>query len=281
MDTIEINGPNALQIEFWNGQAGTHWSERDDQMSSMLRPLGAEAIASAAPRAGEWALDIGCGCGDTSLQLAQTGAAVWGIDISGPMLSRAKERAKELELDNVSFSQTDASTQALTPDHDLVVSRFGAMFFADPTAAFRNLRTGLSPEGRLCFLCWQPPGTNPWMSIAGAAVLPFLTPPETPPDPRAPGPFAFADKDHVAQILGDAGFNSIDIRSVTADVHIADNLDDAMEIQSKVGPLARALGELEGEKREQAVAAARVALSAHITEDGLNLGAACWLVCAR
>ena len=276
-----MTNSNAEQIEYWNTKAGPTWVESQARVDQMLAPLTAILLEQAAAKDGERVLDVGCGCGDTSLQLAQTGAAVWGIDISAPMLGRAKERAKERGLDNVAFSQTDASTQKLTPDHDLIVSRFGVMFFADPTAAFRNLHTGLSPEGRLCFLCWQPPRANPWMSISGKAIQPFLTPPETPPDPRAPGPFAFAEKDYVAQVLGDAGFREIDLRSVTVDVHIADNLDDAVESQSRIGPMARALAELKGEKKDQAVAAARAALSAHVTRDGLDLGAACWLVTAR
>jgi len=276
-----MTNANADQIEYWNSEAGRTWVESQARVDRMLEPLTAILLEGAAAREGERVLDVGCGCGDTSLQLAQRGAAVWGIDISGPMLARAEERAKELGLDNVAFSQADASTQTLTPDHDLIVSRFGVMFFADPTAAFRNLHSGLSPKGRLCFLCWQPPGANPWMSSTGAAIQPFLAPPETPPDPRAPGPFAFADKDYVAQILSDAGSTGIEIRSVTADVHIGDNLDDAIESQSRIGPMARALAELEGETRDQAVAAARDALSPHVTEDGLNLGASCWLVSGR
>ena len=276
-----MTNSNVEQVEYWNNKAGHTWVESQARVDRMLEPLTAILLERAAAQDGERVLDVGCGCGDTSLQVGQTGAAVWGIDLSGPMLARARERAKELELDNVVFSQTDASTQVLTPDHDLIVSRFGVMFFADPTAAFINLRSGLSPEGRLCFLCWQPPRANPWMSISGAAIQPFLTPPETPPDPRAPGPFAFADKDYVAQTLSDAGFVAIDIRSVTADVHVGDDLDDALESQSRIGPMARALAELDGEEREQAIAAARDALSAHVTKDGLDLGAACWLVYAR
>ena len=276
-----MTNSNVEQVEYWNNKAGHTWVESQARVDRMLEPLTAILLERAAAQDGERVLDVGCGCGDTSLQVGQTGAAVWGIDLSGPMLARARERAKELELDNVVFSQTDASTQALTPDNDLIVSRFGVMFFADPTAAFINLHSGLSPEGRLCFLCWQPPRANPWMSISGAAIQPFLTPPETPLDPRAPGPFAFADKDYVAQVLSDAGFVATDIRSVTADVHIGDDLEDALESQSRIGPMARALAELDGEEREQAIAAARDALSAHVTKDGLDLGAACWLVYAR
>lgn len=276
-----MSSSNAEQIEYWNEKAGPTWVESQERVDRMLTPLTAILMERAAARRGERVLDVGCGCGDTSLQLASAGAAVWGIDISGPMLARAEERARKLGLDNVSFSQTDASTQSLTPDHDLIISRFGVMFFSDPTEAFRNLHRGMAPGARLCFLCWQPPRENPWMAVSGAALQPFLQPPETPPDPRAPGPFAFSDEDYLAQILGDAGFSEVDIRSTTADVHIGDDLDDAIDSQSRIGPMARALAELEGEQRERAIAAARAALSPYVTESGLDLGAACWLVYAR
>jgi len=272
---------NAEQIEYWNKTAGQTWVESQARTDAMLAPLSEILLEKAAASEGERVIDVGCGCGETSLRMAQAGAAVWGIDVSAPMLVRAKERARELGLENVAFSETDASTQALTPDHDLILSRFGVMFFSDPTAAFSNLRTGLAPSGRLCFLCWQPPQKNPWMAIGGAAVQPFLTPPEVAPDPRAPGPFAFADAEYLEGILSGAGFKGIEIEPVGAQVHIGDDLEDAMEAQSRIGPVSRAIKELEGEVQEKALVAVREALVPHVTKAGLDLGAACWLVTAR
>ena len=268
---------NAEQVDYWNGQAGATWVESQERMDEMLAPLTQPLLDAAAVTANERVIDVGCGCGDTSLQLAQSGAAVWGVDISEPMLDRARQRAGSLNLTNASFSTADAATAELTPDHDLVFSRFGVMFFSDPTAAFKNLRSGLNDGGRLCFLCWQPPRNNPWMATAGAAIQPFLPEPETPPDPRAPGPFAFADVDYLNGILSDAGFNNIDIAPLTAELHLADTLDEAIEFQQRIGPLARALAELEGAAQQQALDAARNALAEHMTDAGLNLGAACWL----
>ncbi len=269
---------NAQQIEYWNTNAGPTWVESQEKMDRMLRPVTKLLLDRAKVKAGERVLDVGCGCGDTSIQLVQAGAAVSGIDISEPMLARAKERAKALGLSDVTFQQADAAMQTFAPIHDLIVSRFGVMFFDGPDAAFRNLRTGLSPTGRLCFVCWQPMLKNPWITTAGAAVQPFLTPPETPPDPRAPGPFSLADENDLRSVLSQAGLAEIELEAVDLELHLADDLDEAMAMQSKIGPLARALTELEGEKQQQAAAAARAALSEKMTDTGLDLAAAVWVV---
>lgn len=281
MANTESDRPNAQQIEYWNTNAGPTWVESQESMDEMLAPVTQALLNRCDVQKDERVLDVGCGCGDTSVQLGQAGAAVWGIDISEPMLGRAKERAKALGLSKVAFAKTDAATQDLTPDHDLIVSRFGVMFFDDPEAAFRNLRAGLSPSGRLCFICWQPMANNPWVTTAGAAVAPFLAPPETPPDPHAPGPFALADRDRLRGILEGAGFAGIEIESVELTLHLADDLDEAMAMQTRIGPVARAIKELEGETQVQALAAARSALDEKMTDQGLRLGAACWLVHAR
>ncbi len=270
---------NAEQVEYWNGQAGATWVEAQERMDAMLAPLSSIALERAAAQAGERAIDIGCGCGATTLALADSGASVWGVDISAPMLARARERAAGRE--NVAFSEADAATQTYTPDHQLIFSRFGVMFFADPFAAFANIRSALTPDGRMVFLCWQAPRENPWMAIAGRALQPYLPEPEEPLDPRAPGPFAFADETYLRDILGRAGFTDVQMEDVRVDLHIGDSLDAAMSAQSEIGPAARALAELDGEQREAALQAARDALAPHVTETGLDLGAATWLVSAR
>lgn len=270
---------NAEQINYWNGQAGETWVQAAAQTDRLLDPISQIAIERAAVVAGERVIDVGCGCGTTSLELADAGAQVWGVDVSEPMLALAKKRAGV--RDELAFSLGDAAEQAFTPDHQLVFSRFGVMFFDEPAAAFANIRTGLVRGGRLCFVCWQAPRDNPWMSIGGQAVAPFLPKPDSPVDPRAPGPFAFADKGYLRSILQVAGFSQIRIEGITPTLHLADNLDEAMEFQGRVGPVARVLAELEGDAKAQALDAARAALAEQVTEDGINLGAACWLVTAR
>jgi SAM-dependent methyltransferase len=270
---------NHAQIDYWNGKAGRTWAEAQERMDIMLRPVTEALLQQANVVPGMRVIDVGCGCGDTSLALAREGAQVWGIDISEPMLAVAKARARN--LDNITFAQSDAAAQSFTADHDLVMSRFGVMFFADPEAAFSNLHSALNKGGSLCFVCWQPPRLNPWMAIAGKAVQPFLPAPETEPDPRAPGPFAFADRDYLHGILDQAGFADIQIESLTPTLHLADNLDDGMRFLQEIGPLARAIAELEDDPRDEALAAARESLSEHLGDTGLDLGAACWLVQAQ
>ncbi|MBY0401072.1 class I SAM-dependent methyltransferase [Myxococcota bacterium] len=272
---------NDEQIEYWNGKAGQTWVRSMDRIDGMMVPVTEALLERAAPKAGERAIDVGCGCGSTALELLRRGALVFGIDVSEPMLALAKERAKAEGFQGFAFKRADAATQPLTPDHELVLSRFGVMFFAQPVEAFRNIRTGMTPGGRLCFVCWQSMAENAWMSTAGQAVVPFLTKPATAPDPRAPGPFAFADRDYLRGILEAAGFASIEIEDFRPKLHVGDDLDQAMAFQKDIGPVARALAELEGETREQALAAARAALARHLGPKGIDLGAACWLVSAR
>ena len=270
---------NAEQIDYWNGQAGETWVQAAAQTDRLLAPISELAIQRAAVQPGERVVDVGCGCGTTSLELADAGAQVWGVDVSEPMLALATKRAGV--RDDLRFSVGDAAEQAFTPDHQLVFSRFGVMFFDEPAAAFANIRTGLVRGGRLCFVCWQAPRENPWMSIGGQAVAPFLPQPQTPIDPRAPGPFAFADKGYLRSILQVAGFSQIRIESIKPTLHLADSLDEAMEFQGRIGPVSRVLGELEGETKAKALEAARAALAEQLTPEGINLGAACWLVTAR
>ena len=156
-------GANAAQSELWNGDLGRKWAEEQDDLDKMLAPLGLGGIAKANFRPGENVVDIGCGCGATSLAIAEKirpGGRVLGIDISAPMLERAQARAAS--IDNAMFALADASVHKFAPSSaDVIFSRFGVMFFADPTAAFANIRTALKPGGRACLVVWRPVKENP------------------------------------------------------------------------------------------------------------------------
>ena len=266
---------NEEQKEFWNGPAGDVWVEAQEIMDRMLSPLSDAALSAAAPLSGERVIDIGCGCGATTLAIAESGASVWGVDISAPMVARA--RARTAELDNVTFSVNDASTADYNAEHHLIFSRFGVMFFDDPKAAFSNLRSALVGGGRLAFVCWQSPEKNPFMSVAGRAAQPFL-PESEPQDPCAPGPFAFADPHWIEEVLDNAGFSDVNITSLNPHLAVGKTLDESMYFQARVGPLARALSELDESLQAEAKQAVRDALSGYETDDGVILPAAAWLV---
>jgi SAM-dependent methyltransferase len=272
---------NADQIAYWNGAAGETWTAIQDRMDRQLEGIGQVGIAALAPKAGERLLDVGCGCGATSLALARAvGAdgAVTGLDISAPMLARARTRAAEAGLANLRFEEADAQTDRFAPGaYDGIFSRFGVMFFADPAAAFANMRRGLKPGGRLAFVCWRAMAENPFMVLPMMAATPHL-PPSPPPVPGAPGPFAFADQDRVRGVLNDAGFQ--DIGFAQHDEHIgAGDLDESVSVALRVGPLAAAIRE-NPDRREVVTRAIREAMAPHVTPAGVRLASAVWVVTA-
>ena len=203
---------NADQIAYWNADAGETWAALQKQMDAQLEPHGLRAMEALAPAAGERIVDVGCGSGQTSLALGQAvgrSGAVMGLDISRPLLDLARRRAAESGAANVSFGEADVQTYAFAPaTFDAVFSRFGVMFFADPPAAFANIRRALKPGGRLAFVCWRTPAENIFMTLPYTAAAAQF-PPAPPPTPGAPGPFAFADPDRVRHILSSAGFRDI------------------------------------------------------------------------
>jgi SAM-dependent methyltransferase len=274
-------GPNAAQIAYWNESAGPSWVAMQDALDHELEELGLAAMAALAPREGERLADIGCGCGATTLELARRvgpSGAVLGVDISAPMLAVARERAKAAGLAQARFVEADAQTHAFEPV-DGGFSRFGVMFFADPVAAFANIRRGLRPSGRVAFVCWRPLMENPWMTVPMAAVLPLLPSPPAAPQPGAPGPFAFADRDRLFGILRDAGFADLSIEPLDAKVAWGD-LELSVRVALRLGPVAGLIRE-NPDLADRMAEAVRTALAAHVGAEGVRLDSASWIVLAR
>lgn len=194
----------------WQGDTGDRWNEYHEQFEGMLAPVGDALLDAAAFRPGESVIDVGCGAGGSTLDIARrVGPAgrVTGLDISGALLETAKRRAREAGLANVDFIRGDAAVVTVEAPHDCLFSRFGLMFFEDPFAAFANMRRFLKPGGRIIFACWGPAEENAWVKDTLGVVARYKTLP--PPVPRAPGPLAFAEPGYTREILEKAGFAGV------------------------------------------------------------------------
>jgi SAM-dependent methyltransferase len=270
---------NADQIKFWNGPGGQKWAAHQSDMDRNLADVTAALLPFAAAKPGERVLDIGCGAGQTTFLLAdavgRTGH-VTGVDISAPLLGAARSRMNADR--NIAFVEADAAACLFRPEYDLVFSRFGVMFFDDPPAAFANIHKALKPGGRLAFACWRPALENAWVTVPALAARPFL-PATPPPDPLAPGPFAFADPGRVEEILTKAGFSGVEVNKLDGVMNLGASADEAAFQMTNLGPLSRALGEVEDEAvRERVRAAVQTALE-EIRKDGaIKPAIACWLV---
>ena len=275
---------NLDQAAYWNGVGGRHWSERQAMQDMLLGPVSAILMAQARAAAGEIILDIGCGCGATSLELAQRvgpGGAVLGLDISAPMIQRARDLAPPGAP--VRFVEADATIYQFEPERaHALVSRFGVMFFADPSLSFANMRRGLRKGGRAAFACWREPELNPWLLAPLREAykhVPRL--PELGPDD--PGPFSFAREERVRGVLGEAGFIDIALTpfDLTLDVAVGKGLDGALASALEIGPASRAL---EGQPPEICAAAAqaiRTMLAARQQGDRVPMDGAIWIVTAN
>lgn len=269
---------NADQIAFWNSDAGAKWVKAQDRLDAMLSPISAEIMKAAAPKSGERVLDIGCGCGDTALELARQGARVTGVDVSAPMLARAKERALQAHA-SADFVEADASNHRFSPEFDLAFSRFGVMFFADPDAAFANIRMGLKPGGRLAFVCWRDWRENEWVRVPVGAVRAHV-PPQPQLGPEDPGPFAFADLARVRRILTAGGFDRITARPFDCDMTLGTTFDEAVQHIQNFGPVSRMLTDATAAQKEAAVVALQAALKPYAARKPVTLGGAVWIVTA-
>jgi SAM-dependent methyltransferase len=198
---------NAEQAAYWTARS-EQWVTHQAALDARLAPVGEQLLTRAAPRPGERVVDVGCGTGATTLAVAEkvgTRGSVLAVDISEPMLAIARRRSTERGHGHVRFLHGDAQSHDFEPKaYDLVLSRFGVMFFSDPVAAFANLMSALRPGGRLAFVCWAPLEDNPWFKEPLAAGIRWLGPPEPQP-PRAPGPLALAETGYIEEILRDAG----------------------------------------------------------------------------
>jgi SAM-dependent methyltransferase len=267
----------ADQAAFWNGPGGKMWLASYERIQRGIAGFGEAALAAAAAKPGEKVLDVGCGTGSTTAELARAvgpDGHVLGVDISEPLIGAARAH----KLANATFAVGDAATHPFeTASVDLVFSRFGVMFFGDPVAAFKNLRRALRPLGRLVFLCWRTPLENPWGLVPMRAAAPHLPPVER-PGPEDPGQYSFGDRARVERILKQAGFGTPTFRTLDQQVPMGKDIAEVLDNLGKFGPVARLFAESTPEQIAKAKAAIGEALKPHAAPEGVHLAGACWLV---
>ncbi len=275
---------NAAQIAEWNGAQGLRWAQLQRETDAIVAPFGQAAMALASPVAGERVIDLGCGCGQTSFELAlRVGGSgrVLGVDVSRPMLDVARAMAVAPGSAPLEFAEADASQAPLPLGTDLLFSRFGLMFFAEPAPAFAHLRAALRPGGRCVFVCWRTPRDNGWAMTPLAAARQAMGISPAPSDPTAPGPFALADQERLRAILAQAGFERVELRRFDAPVVLGATPREAAQAAARIGPTARLAREL-GEHRLPAIVdAVEQALVPLAAADGrVSLSGSTWLVAA-
>jgi SAM-dependent methyltransferase len=273
---------NVDQHAAWNGDSGHRWVADAERRDRVMAPIADTVLAAANLRSGEAVLDIGCGCGATSLAAATAVAPsgdVLGIDLSAPMLEVARARADDQGVANVTFLLGDAQSHALPTDlFGVAISRFGTMFFADPVAAFANIATTLTHGGRLCLATWQPLAANDWLTIPGSALLRCGSLPET--APGAPGMFAQSDPDTVAATLRQAGYTDIGLDAETVRLSLGRDPADAADYLASSGVGRAVLDTIPVYQRAAAVDAVRAVLADHTDAVGVRLAGAIWLITA-
>ncbi len=236
---------NTTQRDYWNTVAGPRWVGLEGLVERRVRAVNDLLLAQSGAKAGERVLEIGCGTGAFTVPLAAAVGdigAVVGADISSAMLAAARKRLADLDLRNVALIEADAQTHQFEPGaFDLITSRFGVMFFADPGAAFTNLFAAARPGGRLCFACWGGLDENEHWLVPYQVALRHLGPPEPRP-PRAPGPMAFAEPDYVREFLGRAGFAEITIAGEHPDM-LASSPEEEAKAACIMGPSGRLIDE--------------------------------------
>ena len=276
---------NIKQKQFWSGAGGDVWVDKQREMDIMLNPLGERVIQGLDLKEETKILDIGCGCGATTLEIAKivNQGEVIGVDISEPMLERATQTASDMALTNISYQVKDVQVDEMPNKYfDIAFSRFGVMFFEDPFEAFNNINHSLKDDGQLSFVCWQHASLNPWQSLSIQVIKEFLDLPA--PPPKSPGPFAFEDKSYIEEILNASGFRDIEIKDNQEDIIMfsGKSIREACEDYLTINPVVtEMLKNSPSELREEILEALIGKFSNYHKDDGLLFPSATWIVTAK
>jgi len=279
--------PNAEFIQVWNDILVPKLARFRKVFVAMAQPHSDRALALHPVRPGEHVLDVGCGFGETSIQLARMvgpDGMVVGIDPCEPFLATGRADAELAGAANVSFVHGDAQVHDFGRAFDVLFGRFGIMFFANPAAALRNLRDALAPGGRALFLVWRALEANPGLAIAKQIARAHLPPPPDDGATCGPGPFSMSDPDTVQAIFGAAGFADVALEPIDVEATMGGSLAEAIDLAMSLGPageIVREAGALGEARRPAIVADLTEAFAPRVTPDGVMFPSASWCITAR
>ena len=272
---------NADQAEDWNGASGREFIEQRERHERMLGRLAARLLADAQIQDGENVLDIGCGCGDTTILAARairSGHAL-GADFSQILVAEARRLAAAAGVANARFEVADAQVHPFgTGVFDVVLSKFGVMFFDDPAAAFANLRKALQRGGRLAFLCWRSRDENPIFTTGFAGAAASLGLREL---PRPSAAFSLADTGLASALLSGAGFGGIEFAKTDEPMLIGRDVDDVIEYERASPTATEILTGLTPAQTAELTRQVRDGYLVYASPDGVIMPGAAWLVTAQ
>ena len=280
-----MNLPNTNQIEFWNSHFGIAWSNNADAIDFVFSNITLAIVQAASIVPGDRVMDLGCGSGGTSIAIAdQVGPTgfVLAIDVSEPMINRVKVRNAKFKLENLSILNGDAAIFPFkSDDYDVLLSRFGCMFFDEPKNAFRNIGTALRQGCRLALAVWRTPRDNPWAMEPISVARQFLDMPPR-PGPEEPSPFSFSDPDRVRNILGDVGWTNIELTPLDLQLTLGRSDEEALAFLTQIGPLAAPLAAASKNNYAKAIGRIKDLLVTKRNKDGIvQLAAGCWIITGR
>ena len=276
------------QSEYWNGKAGKKWASLANNQDTLLGKLGEATMDAAGISTGQSVLDIGCGSGGSTFEISRrvgAGGAVWGVDISEPMLDIATARLTSHDIGNVNFSEADVTTFDFTGHYfDIAFSRFGVMFFEDPVASFSSIANSLKSKGGLAFCCWRSLSENEWFEVplnAGLKFCDLSDPVDAAGSSYVPGPMAFKDQDRIDKILNESGFTNISIKDYKSMLVVGPTPQIAANNLINIGPLSRLIQNSDDQIKALVQTELEQQLMHHVTPKGVELKSNVWIITAR
>ena len=285
IQTADLEQQDTPFVEFWNDVLAPKFIKFKHVLVDGLTHHSEAIFPSLPVKAGDRVLDVGCGFGDTALKLAEIvgpEGEVVGVDCCDAFLDYARDDVEKHGLTNVSFLRGDAEIALPEDKFDFVFARFGTMFFANPVAGLRNMRTALKPGGKMVHIVWRHRDDNPWLGIAKDVVLNFLPEPGDDAQTCGPGPFSMANEETVRVMMKSAGYEDVTFQRVDAEVLVGKDVEDAIDFQLALGPAGevfREAGDLAEQKRGEIEIALREAINRQKTEaDGIVMDSSSWVI---